>query len=331
MECKSSGDPGPPLHSGPLLFLGLIFGLVSAVSHSLAYLASRWFTVSGRGTSWQLLVIVHIQLGLLSAAGMGFAWPSGLDFVASWAVPALAASVVLMLSQATFFWVLRHVDASTLAPLMSVKMAVIALMTIIGIYGPGQPVSVYGWLGVGLAIAAAFLIQGLGAAPALKTWGWIVAMFFGYAFCDVSISRAIDVMVEEQLASGAIVADTPGARLHAATFAATIVYGGTGVLSLIASPWLGTRSPKAWRDALPYTLCWSVAMVALYAAFGMLGVVYGAILQSTRSLWSVVLGWFVARLGDHGIETAHQNHVMVWRILAALLMIAAVAIFALGK
>ncbi len=308
-----------------------MIGLVSGVCHSLAYLVSRWFTVTGRGTNWELLIIVHVQLGVLAAAGLGFAWPAGLALSAAWAGPALSAAVVLMLSQACFFWVLRHVDASTLAPLMSVKMSVIALLTVVGVWGPGQAVPLLGWAGVGLAIAAAFLIQGFGRAPTSRMWVVIVAMFFGYAFCDVSIARASDVMVAQQLEAEFIAEDSPGARLHVAAFVATVVYAGTGVLALLGAPWLGTRKRQAWIVALPYTIFWAIAMVTLYAAFGTLGVVYGAILQSTRSLWSVVLGALVAHRGGHHIETKHQPHILAWRVLAAVCMVAAVALYGLAS
>ncbi len=299
--------------------LGIILGLVTAWGHSLGYLASRWFTVGGRGTSGQLLIVAHLQLGILSFVAMPFAWPEGLEGSWSWLAPALSASVVLKISQASLFAALRYADASVVSPLLSGKIAVLALVTTLGLYGDASPVSVLGWLGVALAIAGAVLMQGVGKRPHGAALVWVLVALMGYAFCDLSIVRAIRAVTSE-----------PGvaARLHAGLFVATLVYGGTGVIALLLCPWYGSRRPKVWRDALPYAAAWSVAMVSLYGCFALLGAVHGAILQSTRALWSVLIGGVVGKMGKGEIETNHHPTVLGWRLAAAAMMVAAVALYA---
>jgi hypothetical protein len=68
-------------------------------------------------------------------------------------------------------------------------------------------------------------------------------------------------------------------------------------------------------------------MVSLYGAIALLGVVFASVLQSTRALWSVLLGAWLGRGSDGTLETEHHAHVLGWRLVAAGCMVAAVALF----
>ncbi len=302
-----------------MLWLGVILGIVTAWGHSLAYLASRWFTVGKRGTSKQLLVVAHLQLGLLASAGIGLAWPSGLTFDWSWGVPALIGVACFCGAQSCLFGSLRHADASVVAPLLSVKIAVLAGVTTLGLYGESRHVSALGWLAVLFAIAGAALTQGVGQRPPTKALVWLGVAIVCYAFCDLSIVQSIR-NVEAQL-------DGNIHPFRAGAFIATVLYTLTGVIALGFAPWFGSRRTQVWLGAVPYTAMWTVAMVGLYGTFAILGVVYGAILQSTRALWSVLLGGVIGKLGDGDLETDHHPSVLGWRVAAAVMLITAVGLF----
>ncbi len=330
-----------------LLIPGVILGLLTAWAHSLAYLGSRWFTVRKRGTSLQLLVVAHVQLGLVAAVGMPLAWPNGLAWPwaaagdagagagvgagassLAWVLPAVVGGVTLGVSQASLFGALRHADASTVSPLLTLKIALLALATSLGVYSERLPISGWGWAGVGLAIVGAAMIHGIGKPPPLRAWPYIAVMLVGYAFTDLSIVRAIRGVCEQGFGLASASDASVGQRVMAGVFVATVLYGVTGLLALVLLPWFGSRRPRLWRDALAYAGPWAVAMVTLYGTFALVGAVFGAVLQGTRALWSVLLGAWVGRNGDGTIETNHHAHIVAWRLLAAVCMVGAVTMFA---
>ncbi|MEM1446367.1 MAG: hypothetical protein AAGF84_09950 [Planctomycetota bacterium] len=317
-----------------LLIPGVILGLITAWAHSLAYLGSRWFTVRKRGTSLQLLVIAHFQLGLVALVGMPLTWPSGLvwpweagDASGAWLGPAAAGGVVLGVAQASLFAALRYTDASTVSPLLTLKLITLGLATNFGIYSQPLPISVWGWLAIGLAITGAVMIQGVGKPPPLRVWPFIGITILGYSFVDLSIVRAINAICEQGYGLASAGDASTGQRIAAGVFIATVLYAVTGFTALLLLPWFGSRRVGVWRDALAYAGPWAVAMVTLYGTFALLGAVFGSVLQGTRALWSVLMGAWLGKVGDGTIETDHHRHVIAWRVLAAACMVTAVALF----
>ena len=105
----------------------------------------------------------------------------------------------------------------------------------------------------------------------------------------------------------------------------------TGAASLALLPFVPRFPAAEWRrHALPYAALWFLAMVALYGCFAACGLVLGNIVQSTRGLVSVGLGWLVARTGRTDLEERVGAGVVARRVLAALLLVAAVALYAAG-
>ena len=68
-------------------------------------------------------------------------------------------------------------------------------------------------------------------------------------------------------------------------------------------------------------------MVSLYACIGSVGVVLSTILQSTRGVMSVVIGATLAHLGWHDLESRVDRIMLIKRLLAAVLMTAAIAAY----
>lgn len=69
-------------------------------------------------------------------------------------------------------------------------------------------------------------------------------------------------------------------------------------------------------------------MVVFYLSIGLLGTVFTSIVQSARGLISVLLGALVAWLGFAQMESKASTAIWLTRLLAALMIMAAVAIFA---
>ncbi len=105
-----------------------------------------------------------------------------------------------------------------------------------------------------------------------------------------------------------------------------------GVVALALLPWFGSRKVATWRGAVPFALAWLIAMLGVYACFAFIGAVFGNIIQSTRGLISVGLGAVVAHwMGWVHLEQKVTRGLLVRRIVAAILMSAAIALFALGQ
>jgi hypothetical protein len=68
-------------------------------------------------------------------------------------------------------------------------------------------------------------------------------------------------------------------------------------------------------------------MILLYVCFGIIGPVYGNVIQSTRGLMSVALGAWLAHLGFRRLETRVSRRTLVLRFLAAGLMCVAIWMF----
>jgi hypothetical protein len=84
---------------------------------------------------------------------------------------------------------------------------------------------------------------------------------------------------------------------------------------------------RAWLGALPYAAFWFLAMVLLFECFLRIGVVFGNIVQSMRGLISIGLGVWVASMGWTHIESHMPRRVFWKRVIAALLMLGAVALY----
>ncbi len=299
-----------------MFIIGILCGLATALGHSLAYLCTRWYT-EGRGrTTAQLLVLGHFMMGLVAAAALSIIWPDGLELDARWLgwLPGTVGTFVI--AQSLLIRSLKTLDASRVAPLLGLK---IAMLAVIATFVVG-PLSALQWAGVAIAVGAAWLLNGLGGRMPIKPTLMVVLACVFYAACDNFILQVIQGAEEASQAS----------TFHAAVFAVCVIYGSCGLIAMALLPWLGSRDPKAWRDALPYTCVWLSAMVTLYTAFAIVGLVLGAILQSTRGIISIAIGSLLAHMGHEHLETKASRKVFYQRLAAAGLMTLAVALYVMG-
>ena len=86
-----------------------------------------------------------------------------------------------------------------------------------------------------------------------------------------------------------------------------------------------------WLHAAPFAASWFIAMILLYACFAELNVVFGNVIQSTRGLISVVIGAHIAGLGMVHLEQAQGRKVLFRKLLAAVMMSAAISLFVLSR
>lgn len=143
-----------------------------------------------------------------------------------------------------------------------------------------------------------------------------------YAFSDWNIGRSIHAMVEAE----------PRITLwQAAILASLLSYALAGVAAAALLPWFGSRHAKDWIDAAPFAACWFLGMIGLYLCFGILGVLFGNLLQATRAIISVFLAAAFARLKWMHFEQQHGRGVWLRRLGAAGLVTAAVMLYHLSR
>ena len=300
------------------MILGVILGLLTALGHSLAYLATRWFTQDrGRPTS-QLLTLAHVWVGLVAVAMLPIVWPEELGWDRRWMLPYVGLVGFFLIAQISLITSLKLADASRIAPLLGLKVALLAIISVV----LGARLGFMQWSGVGLAVASAWVLNGVGGRLPWKATALVVLACGCYAIADTLILHTIE---QAQQISG----DTSLMRVP--LWCVGVVYTGIGLIAAALLPFFGTREPRAWRDATPYAMSWIFAMVFLYMTFSSLGTVLGAILQSTRGLISIGLGVLLAQMGWHHLEQKHGASVIWRRLGAAALMTAAVALYVCGQ
>ncbi|MEM6551741.1 MAG: EamA family transporter [Planctomycetota bacterium] len=309
-----------------MIALGLLTGLLTALLASFAYLTSRAYTLKHR-SAYQLMAISHVWQGLFSLPLVWYLWPSGLSFTSPhqftpphWIAWVIATSLWYLLGQTTLFLVLRRVEASRISPILGIKVAILALCTVVLF---SDTLSAWQWAGVALSVLAAWTLNQTGGRLPWAVLALLAVTLIGYCASDLSIRVMIQSLIDA----------TPEGQhpVKLAVFGAAASYVFSGVLALLVLPWLGSRDPKAWTEALPYAACWLGSMLALFACFALVGIVLGNILQSTRGLMSIALGALLAARGHHHLEAHVPRAILIRRTLAATAMTAAVALYVLGQ
>lgn len=297
------------------LALGIGLGLAAAVGQSLSYLQTRHLVARAQDGRLQLLVLAHLIQGLACLLLLPLLWPRDIPDWRQYAWPLVFESLGYLAGQACLFSALRHAEASRIAPLLAVKIVILAGLSWLVL---GRQIAPLQWLAVALAVGSAWVLNWTGGRTPPRTVLLALTACLGYAISDLYIRVTIECMA-------------PVAPLHAALVACALSYVFCGLLVLP----LGLRLHRAaWRDAAksaPYALTWLASMGFLYGCFGLAGVVLGNIVQSTRGLISVLLApWLARHTHWSHLEPVQTPHATARRIGCALCMSAAVALYILG-
>ncbi|MEX0866740.1 MAG: DMT family transporter, partial [Pirellulales bacterium] len=267
------------------MLIGILVCLASAVIQTLSFVSSRRFIVAGHGNPFRLLAMGHVLMGLLAAVVFPFFWHALLLDIHRWLWLTLAASAFYLFGQVFFMIALRRSDSSRVAPLLALKMPAVAVVTILVLR---DVINMWQWLAVGIAVAAAFVLNRIGGTLPKQTVLSILLAVCSFAMCDVVIVALIDACMED--AAGAT-------RFAAATRAVCVTYMLCGLGAALLLPWLGARKRRAWLYAAPYACAWLPSMYLFYMALSLIGPVLGNIVISTRGLWAIVLGALIAKAG----------------------------------
>ncbi|MFM8434712.1 MAG: EamA family transporter [Planctomycetia bacterium] len=307
-------------------WLGIAAGLFSGACMSLSYLLSRHHALghaaeARQGAALGLLLRSHIVMGLVSAPVAALFWPAATPSPASFGLPLVAASLLYLLGNLVLFSLLRRTEASRLTPFLGLKIFMLAIVVAVVV---GEPLSGRQWLAVALSVAATALLQGTAGGLSRGAFTRILCVCLLFALADLCIVRLIDALETGPGGSAS--------RLSAAMLAMLLTYvvcGATCVALLVAGWPAVDRGTgwAAWRAACIYAATWLAAMAGLYVCFGLVGALFGNVVQSTRGIMSVVIGALLAHLGWHELEQRVDRATLVRRIGAAALITAAIAVY----
>jgi len=302
------------------LALGVAAGLVAALASAISYLVSRHHG-GPAGARLRLLVSSHAVMGLACLPLAWFLSPATWPPARAWVPPLVASAVSYLAGQAGVFAALARAPASRLAPLLGLKIVVLAgIVTLL----PGDGLDLRQWLAVALSVVAAAILQRAGGIGG-RTFLIVLFTCLAFAISDLCIVALIDALGGAGDATG-----RPLGRLHAGGLAMAITYVACGLLAagaIALRPSLGPQRRGDGAAASQYAAAWLASMVALYACFGLVGAVLGNILQSTRGVMAIVMGAWLARAGWHELEERVDRATLLRRITAAVLMVAAIALF----
>ncbi|MFA7238299.1 MAG: EamA family transporter, partial [Phycisphaeraceae bacterium] len=108
-----------------MFMLGLILGLGTAVSQSFAYLFGR--IIAQRGWPMlRLLILSHVIMGLIALPLTLLFWNDQFLAWRVWFWPLMGASVFYILGQTSFLTALRFTQPSRVAPLLGLKIVILA-------------------------------------------------------------------------------------------------------------------------------------------------------------------------------------------------------------
>lgn len=299
------------------ILLGIITGLLSALSQSCNYVVSGRYAREESRPGYTLLAPAFLLMGLVALVALPFAWPAETPDWRRVLPPATFCILFCLFANIAMVFLLKHVDSSRTAPLLALKVPLLALFYTVFL---GQPCTPMQWGGVALVVASAALLCGAGRK--------IPPIAFLWLFVTCACYSASDYCIQLTFQSVEPVCHT---LLHKTLFSLFLIYVIGGVIGG-AALLLMKRPPKTiWvRHAVPYACFWFGAMVVLFCCFALCGIVLGNIVQSTRGVLSVVIGWFIARAGYTNLEERVGGATMARRIAAALLIVAAMALYALG-
>jgi len=311
----------PHAPSSGAIAIGVGAGLLAALASAVSYLVSRHHGNRAGGGSLRLLVLGHAAMGLVCVPACWWLAPAEWPSSFGWLGP-LAGSVGCYLAgQAAVFAALKRAAASRIAPLLGLKLVMLA-----GIVSclPGGGLDGRQWLAVGLSVAAAGMLQRGGPLPAVALTA-VLGACLGFAVSDLCIVALIDALQPSRTPLG-----EPLSRLHAGSLAMAVTYvacGAVAAVTLVVDPGLRPRDRRDRVAALQYAAAWLGGMVALYACFGLIGAVFGNVLQATRGVMAIAIGAALARAGWHDLEERVDAATFVRRLAAASLMVLAILIY----
>lgn len=298
-----------------LMIFGIVAGLSSAVIQSGSYISSRHFMAKYHSAK-ELTIYSQLIMGALGLAALPFACPeritggTGTEFTL-WMLLWL---IVMPAGQFCFFRTIREIEPSRIASLLGLKIIVLSL---IFVFVFRNPLSGGQWLAVLMSTAAAVGMNWSGGSKFTpKGLMYLALTLTTYALADITETRLVRMI-------------DSGNMLYDSVAISAASYGLLGVLTIPALRFVRFDAVR-FRAAAPFAVTWLLSMTALFACFADLDTVFGNVVQASRGVIAIGLELVLLSLGFSGEKVAVPPRMWARRILAALLMTAAIIIFSLS-
>lgn len=292
--------------------LGIGFGFGAAVFQSLSYLCIRLFNKRHNDNIITLLALSHIVMGIVSIPLAVWLWPQPMPGLQAYLWTLLGTSGFYLLGQFFLFAAIIHSEPSRVAPMLGLKVFILAAISALFLgqhFGPGK------WLAVLLTTVAVLLLSGSGKRLEGRFILLGLLACISYCFSDLCVKALVSHFAFLGILYGAVFA----------TALSYMLCGVIGGVVVALNPKHSTRG--TWLYAVPFAASWFLAMICLFSCFGLTSVVFGNILQSSRGIISIGLGFIIAHLGFETLESKPKGHIVAKRLTAATLMVAAVVLF----
>ena len=299
-----------------MAFYRILFGLLAATFQALSYMLARVFSATRTGAPLRLLVASHVVMGSLGVVILPFVWPDHLVWTGAWWVPLVWCTVFYLIGQGLMLVALSTAEASKISPLLAIKVIFLSfLMWAL----KGTPLTFLQWTGVALCMVGAFVLNYGGGGLCLKGLLSVLGASLFYSLSDINIVDMVRLL-ETELST----------RSDAIFFGVCMSYILSGLFCGVIMIFRKDSPLIDLKNTAGFAVVWLLAILFLFAAFSIVGVVYGNILQSTRGIISIVLGALIAKLGHVHLEGRVSKTVFIRRIIAGLIMTGAVVAFALS-
>lgn len=213
-----------------------------------------------------------------------------------------------LLGQSSFFAVLRRVESSRASALLGLKILVIALISVC----LGRDLRTMQWIAILLCTAGSVGMNFSGGKMSFAVCCYLAVSVTSYALCDMCVTELMKMM--------------PGESMLFNSFGVVgICYTALGI-AVLPALFKYKISVKEIKNVLPYSVLYFLSMIFLYTSFGLIGVVYGSIIQSSRGILSVLLAIVLVHFNldrnEHNISAAKwiQRFVFAAVMLCAMVM-----------
>jgi drug/metabolite transporter (DMT)-like permease len=299
------------------MILGIIFGLVAALSQCISYIFSKKY-IHKDGTAFQLLIASHLIMGIFATICLGILLlENDLPPFGNYWLELLKVDGFYLLAQMSFFMAISKTEASRVAPLLGLKIIFIALL---GMIFWGSHLSFWQWGAVVLCFGGAMMSNWSGKSISRSGALWLLGAVVGYSLSDISIKQLINCIEIET-----------GQGIMTILIAASVSYFYLGIFSLLIVLFTRSVKVKHLKPALAFSCWWFTAMLLLFACFGIIGPLFGNLVQSGRGIIAVVLGAVIAKFGWSEHEEKLSHSVLIRRIAAASLIAGSIVLFALTE
>ncbi len=297
------------------MITGIVAGLLCAFLQAVSYVCSAGFMRKYR-SSLRLVIFSQLGMGVFCLPLVPFLYPEGLDgrggefllWVGIWIV-------VFAIGQIAFFNALRSIEASRMSSLLGLKIIVLAVISVVFLR---HPLNSLQWTAVLISTLAAVGMNWSGGAHFTgKGMIWLLLALVFYSLTDMAETHLV------RLPQGIGV-------FRSAIGMGVVCYGVLGLLTLpmlLRFRWTN----RQFVLAAPFAVSWFLSQVVLFVSFGLLGTVFGNVIQASRGLISIAIGIVLLHLGFGKLDAEISREMWIRRIAAAVMMTAGIVLYSLAS